>query len=120
MQTVQFMYPRWNSALALASYLDQTPNISLYRDRNVLELGAGGALPSIVAAKNGAFRVVVTDYPDLQLIENIEYNVENNISGDTKTNVAVKVGHKRRSLQPRMKFTSISRDISGDNLLIPC
>ncbi|KAF8901363.1 hypothetical protein CPB84DRAFT_1815211 [Gymnopilus junonius] len=52
----------WNAALALASYLDT--NQVIYRDRYVLELGAGGALPSIVTAKNGARKVVVTDYPD--------------------------------------------------------
>jgi nicotinamide N-methyltransferase len=41
--------------LALASYLDS--NVGLYNARSVLELGAGGALPSIVAALNGARRV---------------------------------------------------------------
>lgn len=46
---------RWNASLAFASYLDDHPE--LYRDRHVLELGAGGALPGIVAAKNGAKRV---------------------------------------------------------------
>jgi predicted nicotinamide N-methyase len=29
----------------------------LYRDQNVLELGAGGGLPGLVAAKNGARKV---------------------------------------------------------------
>lgn len=43
---------RWNASRAFASYLDEYPEI--YRDRAVLELGAGGALPGIVAAKNGA------------------------------------------------------------------
>jgi hypothetical protein len=46
---------RWNAALALASFLDSNPD--LYMDRNVLELGAGGGLPSIVASKNGARKV---------------------------------------------------------------
>ena len=46
---------RWNASLAFASYLDE--HQELYRDRNVLELGAGGALPGIVTAKNGAKRV---------------------------------------------------------------
>jgi len=43
---------RWNAALALASFLDLHGD--LYVGRNVLELGAGGGLPSIVASKNGA------------------------------------------------------------------
>ena len=52
--------PSWNAALALASFLDA--NVELYKNRHVLELGAGGALPSIVAAKNGAQKVC-TFYP---------------------------------------------------------
>jgi hypothetical protein len=48
-------YYRWNAALAVASFLDS--NRHLYVDRNVLELGAGGGLPSIVTVKNGARKV---------------------------------------------------------------
>ena len=43
---------RWNASRAFASYLDAHPE--LYRDRSVLELGAGGGLPGLVTAKNGA------------------------------------------------------------------
>lgn len=43
---------RWNAARSFASYLDAHPE--LYRARSVLELGAGGGLPGLVAAKNGA------------------------------------------------------------------
>lgn len=46
------MAARWNASRAFASYLDEYPELS--KDRAVLELGAGGALPGIVAAKNGA------------------------------------------------------------------
>lgn len=49
---VQF---RWNAALAFASYIDSNPKIA--RDRYVLELGAGGGLPGLVAAQNGAKKV---------------------------------------------------------------
>jgi nicotinamide N-methyltransferase len=41
----------------------------------VLELGAGSGLPSLVCAINGAKQVVVTDYPDADLVENLRYNV---------------------------------------------
>ena len=51
----------WNASLAFASYLDE--HETLYRDRFVLELGAGGALPSIVAAKNGARKVRDQPFP---------------------------------------------------------
>lgn len=43
---------RWNAARAFATYLDAHPE--LYRNRNVIELGAGGGLPGIVTALNGA------------------------------------------------------------------
>jgi len=43
---------RWNAARAFATYLDAHPEI--YQGRNVIELGAGGGLPGIVAALNGA------------------------------------------------------------------
>ena len=42
----------------------------------MLELGAGAGLPSLVAAMYGATTVVVTDYPDADLIENLEYNIQ--------------------------------------------
>ncbi|KAJ2360000.1 Protein N-terminal and lysine N-methyltransferase efm7, partial [Coemansia sp. RSA 2607] len=47
--------------------------------KSVLELGAAGALPSLISACNGATKLVVTDYPDHDLIENIRKNVEANI-----------------------------------------
>lgn len=42
----------------------------------MLELGAGAGLPSLVCALNGASKVVVTDYPDAELIDNLRYNIE--------------------------------------------
>jgi EEF1A N-terminal glycine/lysine methyltransferase len=42
----------------------------------VLEFGAGAGLPSLVCAINGAKQVVVTDYPDQDLIENLRYNIK--------------------------------------------
>ncbi|KAF8823617.1 hypothetical protein HHX47_DHR9000417 [Lentinula edodes] len=77
----------WNSALSVASYLEQHP--SLFHNQNILELGAGGALPSLVAAESGARKVVITDYPDPDLIRNIEYNVQENVDVARKGNVAV-------------------------------
>ena len=41
----------------------------------MLEFGAGAGLPSLVCALNGARQVVVTDYPDQDLIENLRYNI---------------------------------------------
>ena len=47
----------WNAAKAFAAYLDANPQ--LYANRNVLELGAGGGLPGIVTALNGAKKVIL-------------------------------------------------------------
>lgn len=43
----------------------------------MLELGAGAGLPSLVAAILGARKVVVTDYPDADLIANLNHNIAN-------------------------------------------
>jgi nicotinamide N-methyltransferase len=42
----------------------------------VLELGAGAGLPSLICAARGARQVVVTDYPDTNLIQNLQYNID--------------------------------------------
>lgn len=60
-----------------ASLFDQHPQ--LVQGKTLLELGAGGALPSLVAATHQPAKVVVTDYPDAELIENIQYNVDQNL-----------------------------------------
>ncbi|KAJ3860375.1 hypothetical protein EV359DRAFT_85390 [Lentinula novae-zelandiae] len=88
----------WNSSLSVASYLEQHP--SLFHNQNILELGAGGALPSLVAAESGARKVVITDYPDPDLIQNIEYNVQENVGVARKGNVAVQGYIWGHSVQP--------------------
>lgn len=66
----------WNAAKVTANYLDQHFD-SLLVNKTVLELGAGAGLPSFIAGIHNASRVVITDYPELELIDNIKYNVEN-------------------------------------------
>ncbi|BFZ58085.1 Protein N-terminal and lysine N-methyltransferase efm7 [Savitreella phatthalungensis] len=68
----------WSAGKILANYLDS--HQELYRDKNVLELGAAGALPSLICAYNGAKTIVATDYPDPDLIQNIDHNL--NHSGE--------------------------------------
>ncbi|KAJ6493670.1 nicotinamide N-methyltransferase [Mycena vitilis] len=77
----------WNAARAFASYLDHAPE--LYRDRLVLELGAGGGLPGLVAAMNGAKHVLLTDYPDTQLVANLEQNVDENLPAPLRDRASV-------------------------------
>ncbi|KAK7464883.1 Protein N-terminal and lysine N-methyltransferase efm7 [Stygiomarasmius scandens] len=89
----------WNSALCISSYLDEHPE--LCKDRFVLELGAGGGLPSIIAALNNAKKVVLTDYPDASLIENMQYNVDQNIQRpEIRSNVHVEGYIWGHSVQP--------------------
>ncbi|KAI9145591.1 putative methyltransferase-domain-containing protein [Paraphysoderma sedebokerense] len=68
----------WNAGVLCAHYLDS--NKSLVRNKRVLELGAAAALPSFFSAVNGAEKVVITDYPDSELIENMEYNARHNFA----------------------------------------
>lgn len=55
----------------------------------VLELGAGAALPGLIAAKSGASKVVITDYPSLGIIEAIRKNADHNLDPDEQTRVEV-------------------------------
>jgi nicotinamide N-methyltransferase len=82
----------WNAALVLADYFDEPDNRHILTNKNVLELGAGGALPSIIALKNNARRVVVTDYPDQDLLENIRHNIHANTTPQEASS-AVILGH---------------------------
>jgi predicted nicotinamide N-methyase len=50
------IHTSWNAAKCFADYLDENPE--LCNGKSVLELGAGGALPSIISILNGAKRVV--------------------------------------------------------------
>ncbi|OCL06788.1 hypothetical protein AOQ84DRAFT_440625 [Glonium stellatum] len=64
----------WNAGRTLSTYLEERAD-GLIKGKTVLELGAGSGLPSLVCAINDAQQVVVTDYPDVDLIENLRYNV---------------------------------------------
>lgn len=68
----------WNAAPTLCEYLHANP--SLIQGRSVLELGAAAGVPSIWSARHGAARVVATDYPDPDLLNNLRINME--LAGD--------------------------------------
>ncbi|KAK3116104.1 Protein N-terminal and lysine N-methyltransferase efm7 [Teratosphaeriaceae sp. CCFEE 6253] len=67
----------WNAGRTIADYLE-THSTALIQHKRVLELGAGAGLPSVIAALGGAACVVITDYPDTELVENLRVNVEEN------------------------------------------
>lgn len=64
----------WNAGLVTTDYIDEHRE-KYITGKTVLELGAAAALPALNAALS-ARNVVITDYPDLDLLENIQYNVD--------------------------------------------
>jgi predicted nicotinamide N-methyase len=65
------------SAAALTRALEE--GIFNVRDKRVVELGAGTALPSMMAALLGAKSVTVTEYPSDALLATLRGNVERNV-----------------------------------------
>ncbi|KKY27687.1 putative nicotinamide n-methyltransferase nnt1 [Phaeomoniella chlamydospora] len=65
----------WNAGRTIANFLEDHRE-ELVKDKTVLELGAGAGLPSLTCAIYRARQVVVTDYPDPELIANLRENIE--------------------------------------------
>lgn len=63
----------WNGSRIVSQYFETHPEE--VRDRCVLEIGAAAGLPSLVCAILGARKVVVTDYPDPELVDNMKKNI---------------------------------------------
>ncbi|KAK6513341.1 nicotinamide n-methyltransferase [Arthrobotrys megalospora] len=73
----------WNAARITSNYIEQNP--TLIFEKSTLEFGAGAGLPSLVCAALGAKTVVITDYPDPDLIQNIEYNKLHSLSSSSSS-----------------------------------
>jgi nicotinamide N-methyltransferase len=76
----------WNAGQVVAQYLEDNAN-QLLQGKTVLELGAGAGLPSLVASILGAKQVVVTDYPDDELIVNLRHNIDHNLTVQDMSNI---------------------------------
>ncbi|KAI0019154.1 hypothetical protein F4780DRAFT_459956 [Xylariomycetidae sp. FL0641] len=63
----------WNGSRIISKYFET--HTSEVAGRTVLELGAGAGLPSLVCTILGARRVVVTDFPDPDLVINMKKNI---------------------------------------------
>lgn len=63
----------WNAGRVSAEYLEQNAN-RLVANKNVLEIGAAAGVPSIIAAIKAARTVVMTDYSDPDLVDNMRRN----------------------------------------------
>jgi len=68
----------WNAGQVIAKYIEDNA-LEVAAHRTVLELGAGAGLPSLICALHGAKKVVVTDYPDTDLVENLQYNINHSL-----------------------------------------
>ncbi|KAI5856716.1 hypothetical protein GGS23DRAFT_396313 [Durotheca rogersii] len=63
----------WNGSRIISRYFET--HVPEVQGRTVLELGAGAGLPSIVCAILGAQKVVVTDFPDPDLVATMKKNI---------------------------------------------
>jgi EEF1A N-terminal glycine/lysine methyltransferase len=79
----------WNAAQVITSFLEAHKERYI-QQKTVLELGAGAGLPSLVCAVHAARTVVVTDYPDADLIANLQHNIDNCGLTFDKTQVVAK------------------------------
>ena len=70
----------WQSSISLAQYLLQNNDKLYLRDSNIIELGAGSGLPSLVCAlfqdKNS---IEITDFPEDSIIQNLKRNISENL-----------------------------------------
>ncbi|XP_067890201.1 putative methyltransferase-like protein 21E isoform X1 [Heterodontus francisci] len=65
----------WPSALVLCYYLENSQKENRFIDKNVIEIGSGTGLVSIVAGLLGSY-VTATDLP--HLLSNLQYNISRN------------------------------------------
>ncbi|KAJ6667370.1 hypothetical protein lerEdw1_016491 [Lerista edwardsae] len=77
----------WPSALVLCHFLETNAKRYNWADKNVIEIGAGTGLVSVVASLLGA-RVTATDLPEV--VENLQYNLVRNTKGRCKHEPQVK------------------------------
>ncbi|KAJ2862016.1 Protein N-terminal and lysine N-methyltransferase efm7, partial [Coemansia asiatica] len=107
-------------------------NKSIVKGKSVLELGAAGALPSLVSACNGATKLVITDYPDHDLIDNIRKNVQVNMASKLEDGSVEVAGFKwgydiekiaamnQKNYDNGSNSSSGSEQVTGFDVLILC
>lgn len=77
----------WNAGKVASEFIDGRPEF--VRGKTVCELGAGAGLPSLLCLMKDATKVVITDYPEKRLLENLEVNVDLNFPAARESGRAV-------------------------------
>lgn len=72
----------WNAGRIISTYFEKNPG--LVKGKTILELGAGAGLPSLVCGVLSAKKVVVSDYPDPDLVANLWVNVDAFVAAEGK------------------------------------
>jgi predicted nicotinamide N-methyase len=78
-----FSHFLWNSGIQLAEFIEGEGAWDV-KGKTVLEVGAGSGIAGIVAAKAGAESVIITDYPALEILANLEKNVKENLPEESR------------------------------------
>lgn len=106
-----------HACLYLAKYLESNAT-DIIKGKTVLEVGAGGGLPSILSAHLGADYVICTDYPDPELITNIERNIiENNVSRNSKA-IGFIWGNETNEIVNSLKSNTVSKRDTFDIIIL--
>jgi len=85
-----FAHQLYPSAVAIARLFD-AHRVSC-EGLSLLELGAGPALPCVIAALNGACAIVASDFPDAAMLDNTAANLDANLPPRLRSRCRV-VGH---------------------------
>ena len=109
----------WPAAYVLAAYIATTG--SKFSGKKLLEIGAGVALPSLVAGKLGASKIVVTDRNEEATLRLIQSNIDLNSLGSICSVVTclVVVSGSWRSLICRRTYLGTKRRGSWSCWAIP-
>lgn len=83
------LYP---ASIVLSNYIEHNSSKLFPKDQctKVLELGAGGGLPGLTSILAGANLVVTTDFPDPDLLTNLEWNADQNLAAASRQRLIVK------------------------------
>ncbi|KAK6526269.1 nicotinamide n-methyltransferase [Orbilia ellipsospora] len=111
----------WNASRVCANYIESHAS-ELVRSKTVLEFGAGAGLPGLLCAGLGASIVVLSDYPDPDLLSNLEYNKTHSISTSDESQDGQTETHEKLVLDngARVECAGYIWGHNAQNLLTIC